>query len=400
MAPLRVAIVAEYYPRPAAPSLGIWAHRQAMAVRDRGIEVSVLALERPLPPLSALRSAKLLRQWAAAAHAQPRKAQLDGIDVRYVRFVSPPRPTSYASWGRWAARPLGRALSDLRRRWSFDLVHTHYAIPAGDATLRWMSSEPTSSPSVVSVHGGDISFAAARSGAGHRRVCEVLGSVSAVAANSEYTRQGIVDLTGDLEHLEIVHLGADIPAALPAKHERPTLVTVATLEARKNQASVIRALAALAGTHPDLRYVVVGAGRDRDELGRLAGTLGVSDRVAFLGSLTHERAMDQLARCHIHVLPSADEPFGVAHIEAMAAGVPAIAGAGTGAEDIARAGGGITLVPPGDESALARSIGVWISDSAARERAGRVARQTIEADFTWDRCGEQTERLYRSVLPG
>src|SRR2546423_14259268 len=48
-APMRVCVVAEYYPRRRDPVLGVWAHRQAVAARDAGAEVLVLVLERPLP---------------------------------------------------------------------------------------------------------------------------------------------------------------------------------------------------------------------------------------------------------------------------------------------------------------------------------------------------------------
>src|SRR5207244_705505 len=56
LGPLRVVVVAEYYPRPSHPGWGIWAHRQALAVREHGVDVRVLALARPLPPLHALRA--------------------------------------------------------------------------------------------------------------------------------------------------------------------------------------------------------------------------------------------------------------------------------------------------------------------------------------------------------
>ena len=52
---MRVAVVAEWYPSPGDPVLGIWAHRQAIAARDAGAEVRVLALRRPIPPLSVAR---------------------------------------------------------------------------------------------------------------------------------------------------------------------------------------------------------------------------------------------------------------------------------------------------------------------------------------------------------
>ena len=58
---MNVAIVAEYYPRRRDPVLGIWAHRQALATRDAGVDVKVLALERPVPPRSALRRPWQLR---------------------------------------------------------------------------------------------------------------------------------------------------------------------------------------------------------------------------------------------------------------------------------------------------------------------------------------------------
>ena len=47
---MRVTVVAEYYPRPDDPVLGVWAHRQALAARDAGADVRVLVLDRPMPP--------------------------------------------------------------------------------------------------------------------------------------------------------------------------------------------------------------------------------------------------------------------------------------------------------------------------------------------------------------
>ena len=73
---------------------------------------------------------------------------LDGIEVEYVRFVAPPRSRTYASWFRWAERPLARALA---RGPGFDLVHAHYAHLAGAAALRY--TQPRDIPLVVSVHG-------------------------------------------------------------------------------------------------------------------------------------------------------------------------------------------------------------------------------------------------------
>ena len=76
--PLRVAVVAEYYPRPSNPALGIWAHRQALAVGEHGVQVRVLALHRPVPPIGALRGGLgAVRDWGKAARSVPRATVLD-----------------------------------------------------------------------------------------------------------------------------------------------------------------------------------------------------------------------------------------------------------------------------------------------------------------------------------
>lgn len=397
---LRVAVVAEYYPRPSDPAWGIWAHRQAVGAVERGVHVQVLALERPLPPLRALGrlDAGLMREWADRVRRPPADATLDGIPVRYVRFLSPPRPLSYASWGRWAARPLGQALDRAWAEAPLEVIHAHYAVPAGDAVLRWLHARGRRVPLVVSVHGGDLSYAAARSERGRRTVAGVLQAADAVIANSGVTRHGIEELAGPVRRLRVIHPGADPQPASQERHADPTLVTVAHLEPHKNQAAVIRALAALAGRHPRLRYELIGKGPDRERLAKLARSLGVAERVSFCGAMAHDAALAELARCHVHVMPSIHDAFGVAHVEAMAAGLPAIGGEGTGAEDIASAGEGMILVPPGDVTALARVIERLVADEAERDRLGGAARHTAAEHFSWARNADETVALYRELV--
>jgi glycosyltransferase involved in cell wall biosynthesis len=143
--------------------------------------------------------------------------------------------------------------------------------------------------------------------------------------------------------------------------------------------------------------VVIGKGPEREALAQLAQRLGVGNRVEFVGPLPHERALEELARCHVHAMPSSHEPFGVAHIEAMAAGLVAIGGAGTGAQDIADAGEGIVLVPPGDDTALAREIDRLCADPEERGRLSDAARATVAEHFTWEHNGERTAALYRAL---
>lgn len=394
---MRVAIVAEYYPRAADPVLGVWAHRQALAARDAGADVRVLVLHRPLPPLAALRARD--HRAARAALAQPRTATLDGIPIAYVRYVAPPRPWSYGAWGAYAAPALKRALAELRARWPFDLVHAHYAAPAGDAVRR-AGAGREGVPFVVSSHGGDVLATAHRSAYAQRIVERAFAQAALVLANSAGTARRCRELGA--RETAVVHLGADLPpapATAPDPERPPTLVTVGHLIARKRHADVIEALARLADGHPRLRYVIVGDGPERERLRALAVERGVADRVELTGQLPPAQARARAAQADLFVLPSVDEAFGVAYVEAMAAGVPAVGCAGEdGPEEIAAHGDGLVRVPPRDPAALASALDRLLRDDAQRARLGAAARATVEREFTWEACGRATVAAYERAL--
>jgi teichuronic acid biosynthesis glycosyltransferase TuaC len=391
---MKVAVVAEFYPRAADPVLGSWAHAQAVAARDAGADVRVLVLHRPVPPRRALRHGAIGAARAAVeALRQPRHATLDGIEVTYVPFLSPPRPRSYGSWGAWAAPSLALALRSLRRRFAFDLVHAHYAVPAADAVLRARAAAPL----VVSEHGGDLYHTAPSSEAGRAAVERAFERARLVLANSTAVAERCRRLGA--REVRVVHLGTDVPPEPAPAPREPTIVSVGHLIARKRHADVLRALWLLRERQPELRYVVVGDGPERASLGRLAADLGLDGRVEFRGQLPPAAARDAARCASALVMPSVEEAFGVAYVEAMAAGVPALGCRGeAGPEEIAATGGGMVLVPPGDVEALADRIGALLSDASYRRELGREARATVQRAFTWERCGAATVAAYEEAL--
>ena len=392
--------MAEFYPSRRDPVLGIWAHRQALAAHAAGAHVHVLVLHRLVPPRSSFAAGAGAAKTALAELVrEPRSQTRDRLPVDYVPYVSPPRERSYAAWGAWAAPALALALRRLARSFPFDIVHAHNAVPAADAVRRARVNRPM----IVSVHGGDVLYTARRDQAGARAVARGLGAAELVLANSH----GIAELARahGAGETRVVHLGAELSATPRPPHSdgreggHQTLVTVAHLVARKRHADVLRALAVLEQRHPTLRYAVIGEGPERVALEGLAARLGVAERVDFYGQLTPAQAVEQARRCTLFVMPSTDEAFGVAYIEAMAAGVPAIGCRGEpGPEEIAAAGDGFLLVPPGDIERLTQRIDELLSDPHRLREAGQRARATVAANFTWKRCGEQTLAAYEHVL--
>jgi teichuronic acid biosynthesis glycosyltransferase TuaC len=375
---VRVCVVAEYYPRPHDPVSGVWAHRQALAARDAGADVRVVVLDRPLrgspaPLVTELREAS----------RRPRTLTLDGVEVEYARFLSPPRRLSYARWHRWARRPLANALGRGSRP---DLVHAHYAHLAGAAALPWTLEHEL--PLAVSVHGGDVLVPALAAPS-----TPVLRAANVVMCNSDGSLRRAAELAGTGEHMRVVHLGTDVPpeAELPQKHEQPTIATLANVDPRKRHEDVLRALQGL----PEVRWVVIGDGPALPALERLASELDVTDRIRFAGRLPPDEAQRELARCHAMALPSIDEAFGVAYVEALARGVPAIGCQGEdGPEEIAGLTQAMLLVPRRDPKAIVAAVRRALGD-ASLPAAGRAA---AREHFTWDRCGRDTVAAYEAAV--
>jgi teichuronic acid biosynthesis glycosyltransferase TuaC len=396
---MRALVVAEFYPSRRDPVLGIWTHRQALAARDAGAEVRVLVLHRIVPPRAALAAGPRAGARALAQLVrEPRSQTRDGLEIAYVPYISPDRRRSYASWGAWAAPALAAAMARVHRSFRYDVVHAHNAVPGGDAVRRAFALRAPRAPLLVSVHGGDVLYTSARMRSGEQAVRRPFAAARLVLANSD----GIAELArehGARETL-VVHLGTDVPAARPSRRAGPqSLVTVAHLVARKRHGDVLRALAVMTPRHPTLRYEIVGDGPERSALEALAERLGVRERVDFHGQLAPEQAIAQARQCTLFVMPSTEEAFGVAYVEAMAGGVPAIGCRGEpGPEEIAAAGDGLVLVPPGDIERLTQRIDELLSDSHRLHEARQRARETVASNFTWERCGAQTVAAYERAM--
>ncbi len=111
---------------------------------------------------------------------------------------------------------------------------------------------------------------------------------------------------------------------------------VGRLAMMKGVDTFLRAAARAAGAVPDVLFVVAGEGPEYPRLVELAAHLGIGERVMFLGKVSEEEREVLLAGSSVFVLPSVVEPFGIAALEAMAAGVPTIVSRTSGVAEISR----------------------------------------------------------------
>jgi glycosyltransferase involved in cell wall biosynthesis len=160
----------------------------------------------------------------------------------------------------------------------------------------------------------------------------------------------------------------------------------------------IRAISQLAQKHPDLKYVVIGAGTETSSLKRLARDLNLQNRVEFLGELPHEKVMNYMAVAEIFSLPSWQEGFGVVYLEAMAHSKPIIACQGEGIEDIIEDGNTGLLAKPKDVKSLAQAMGFLLNNPDKARKIGERARKMVLENYTCEKNARKYIKIYEELL--
>jgi glycosyltransferase involved in cell wall biosynthesis len=164
------------------------------------------------------------------------------------------------------------------------------------------------------------------------------------------------------------------PAAMipPPEQRRPRIVGMGRLSPEKGFDVLVRAFAQLSPWYPDWTLQILGAGPQRQELERLADSLGIRDNVQWAGWV--DRPETVLLESSVFVLPSRYEGFPNALLEAMACGLPCIASdCESGPAEIIRNGLDGLLVPPDNVDALADALRQLVADQARRTQLGRHA---------------------------
>ena len=189
-------------------------------------------------------------------------------------------------------------------------------------------------------------------------------------------------LTADERRAAREHLGLD-PAA-------PVVLGLSRLVPRKGFDVLIEAAALLAPRHAGLEVAIVGAGRDRRRLERLAHRH--ASPVRFLGrlpepdlALVHGAADCFAMLCRDRWAGLEQEGFGIVFLEAAASGVPQVAGrSGGSAEAVLDGGTGLVVDAPKDVAAVVRALDTLLGDAALRARLGEAARRRAVTEFDYD----------------
>ncbi len=220
----------------------------------------------------------------------------------------------------------------------------------------------------------------------------------AFQAISESTRDDLIARGVSRESVRVIFPGIDTTQYTPdatVRSARPLFAYLGRLKRYKGVDLVIRAFAQC--EVPDAELEIAGAGEFRNDLERLAGTLGVGSRVRFLGRIDETTKIALLRRAWATLFASPKEGWGITNLEAAASGTPVIASNSPGIRESIRHGETGFLVPHGDVAAMAACMRNLSVERALVEQLGIAARRFAEG-FTWQRAADETAAHLREVV--
>jgi D-inositol-3-phosphate glycosyltransferase len=235
-----------------------------------------------------------------------------------------------------------------------------------------------------------------------------------IASTTDEAEDLVRSYKADPERVYVVAPGIDLNTFQPLDRGEarrkigydsgPLLLFVGRLERLKGVDIAIKALALLRDrAHEDLRLIVLGEDvRDGEEsekerLKAVASSLGVRDRVDFLGSVAHHELPYFYAAADALVMPSYSESFGLVALEAQACGRPVVASGVSGLRSVVRDEVSGYLIDDHDPAIYADRIGRLLADPELAQQMGRRGRLLAQR-FSWTRTADRLEELFENVI--
>jgi glycosyltransferase involved in cell wall biosynthesis len=242
-----------------------------------------------------------------------------------------------------------------------------------------------------------------------------VGRATHILADSEATRQDLVDLWQvPAEKVTVLYSGVN-PSFRPADEEMvtavrrryrlddvPYLLSVGTVQPRKNYQMLIRAFAAVAARWPHTLAIAGSKGWLYDDMLAEIERQNLTGRVRFIGFVADADLPALYTGADLFLFPSLYEGFGLPLLEAMACGLPVIASDASCLPEVVvdreRGMETAVLLSPHSPRLWSQAIHQLLDNAPERERLSQLGRQQA-AQFTWQRAARQLVGLYQQLLP-
>jgi glycosyltransferase involved in cell wall biosynthesis len=387
---IRTITFTTLYPNSARPRHGIFIEQRLRhLLRSGEVESRVVAPSAWFPSGSAR-----FGGWSVFGRVPPREER-HGIPILYPRYVLVPKlgmslaPLTMALAARTALTRM------IWEGFDFDVIDAHYLYPDGVAAAilgAWLGK-----PVIVSVLGDDV-ITLPRFRLPRRMILWAVNRCAGVTTVCQALKDRLVEVGAPAEKIRVVLHGVDPGLFHPVDREAVrrrlgltgrVLLSVGHLTKRKGHHLAIQALAEL----PDTTLMIVGDGWMEGELRELARSLGLEERVRFLGQVEQENLSEYYGAADALVLASSREGIANVLIESMACGTPVIATPVWGTPEA-------VTVPEAGVLMRDRSVGALVE--AARwlfaNYPDREATRRHAATFTWERTSREHLEVLRAAM--
>jgi len=308
---------------------------------------------------------------------------------------------------------LASRMAEVAEYYLLDLLHVHYAIPHSVSALlarQMLAERGKHLPFVTTLHGTDITLVGMdRSYLPITRYA--IQQSDGVTSISSYLKEITETNFGITRPIEVVHNfvncdvyrpfsteNAEARAEARSKFAAPEeflFMHLSNFRPVKRVADVVQIFARVARQLP-ARLVLIGDGPDRSTAEWLAHSLGIHDRIHFLGK--QDRVSELLPLADLMLMPSEMESFGLAALEAMACQTPAIATRVGGVPELITDGVDGLLFPVGDVEAMASASVALLMQPERHEEMSKAARKTAQDRFCSTRILPRYISFYESLL--
>ncbi len=299
---------------------------------------------------------------------------------------------------------LASEMADAVKNHGIELLHVHYAIPHAISAYLAREILGGGPKLIVTLHGTDITVVGADPTflpivrLGIERA-DAVTAVSADLARETHERLGVT------KPIEVIPNFVDpnrFDRDFAAAHRRrlspdgaPILVHASNFRPVKRVMDVVEVFRQVLERVP-AHLAMVGDGPDRAAAERFVREKGIAHRVEFLGNVSPVEGV--IGAGDVFLLPSEEEAFGLAALEAMVCGVPVVVSNAGGLPELVADGEGGFVFPIGDTKAMADCIVGLLSDPAELARQKELARARAIREFSTDLIVDRYEALYRRLL--
>ncbi|MEW6050588.1 MAG: N-acetyl-alpha-D-glucosaminyl L-malate synthase BshA [Candidatus Zixiibacteriota bacterium] len=317
----------------------------------------------------------------------------------YPLFKQPPYTLTLAS-----------KMADVARAYKLDVLHVHYAIPHATSAFlarQLLAVENNHLPKIITtLHGTDITLVGADPSF-YDITRFSINMSDGVTAVSNYLAAETRDVFKITKEIRVVHNFFDASRFKPhssqckraefAADNEYLVMHVSNFRPVKRTMDVIDVFERISAELP-AKLVLIGEGPDTVLARRQINKRGLTDKVNFLGNQSRVEAV--LPCADLFLLPSEEESFGLAALEALACGVPVIGTSGTGLVEVVDDYRNGFLLPVGDTVSMSRAAIALLRDKQRLAEFKASAAESAHRKFNADKIVAEYEQYYEEVIRG